>query len=101
MGRFEVQGIVSAVTGEPLVQLRQLDDNDIEEFQIQLPLIEAREIAQTIQEATFNAVYDAALIAWAKEQGDETMGVMLVNNVRRYRADKWGLPDRPEDWRPE
>jgi hypothetical protein len=101
MGRFEVQGIVSAQTGEPLVQLRQLDDNDVEEFQFQVAVIEAREIAQHIIEATFNAVYDAALISWAKSQGDEAMGVMLVDNVRRFRADKWGLPDRPEDWRPE
>lgn len=100
MGRFEVQGIVSAQTGEPLVQLRQLDDNDIEEFRFQVPVMEAREIAQHILEATFNAVYDAALIAWAKGQGDEAMGVMLVDNVRRFRADHWGLPDQPEDWRP-
>jgi hypothetical protein len=28
------------------------------------------------------------------------MGVMLVDNVRRYRSDAWGLPDQPEDWRP-
>jgi hypothetical protein len=101
MGRFEVQGIVSVQTGEPLIQLRQLDDNDNVEFGFQVPPMEAREIAQNIQEAATNAVYDAALIAWAKEtnDGDERMGVMLVDMIRRFRADHWGLPDRPEDWR--
>jgi len=100
MGRFEVQGIVSVKTGEPLVQLRQLDDEDEEVVGFQVSPGEAREIAQNIQEAATNAVYDAALIAWAKETNDENMGVMLVDLVRRFRADRWGLPDRPEDWRP-
>jgi hypothetical protein len=101
MGRLEVQGIVSAQTGEPLVQLRQLSDNDEEEVRIQVSATDAREIAQNLQEAATNAIYDAALIAWGKETDDPTMGVMLVDLVRRYRADKWGLPDRPEDWRTE
>jgi hypothetical protein len=99
VGRFEVQGVVSSTTGEPLVQLRQLDDNDVEQFGFQLSPMEARETAQMIQEAATNAVYDAALIAWAKERNNEEMGVVLVDLVRRYRADHWGLPDRPEDWR--
>jgi hypothetical protein len=101
MGRFEVQGVVSAQTGEPLVQLRQLDDEDVEMVGFQVSPGEAREIAQNIQEAATNAVYDAALINWAKESDNEQMGVMLVDIVRRYRADRWGLPDRPEDWRPK
>jgi hypothetical protein len=100
VGRFEVQGIVSINTGEPLVQLRQLDENDVEESGFQVSPAEAREIAQNIQEAATNAVYDAALIAWAKESDNEEMGVRLVDLIRRFRADKWGLPDRPEDWRP-
>jgi hypothetical protein len=100
VGRFEVQGIVSMKTGEPLVQLRQLDENDVEESGFQVSPAEAREIAQNIQEAAANAVYDAALIAWAKDRNDEEMGVVLVDVIRRFRADKWGLPDRPEDWRP-
>jgi hypothetical protein len=100
MGRLEVQGIVSVKTGEPLVQLRQLDDEDKEVVGFQVSPGEAREIAQNIQEAAANAVYDAALIAWAKEIDDENMGIMLVDLVRRFRADRWGLPDRPEDWRP-
>jgi hypothetical protein len=101
MGRFEVQGIVSMKTGQPLVQMRQVDDNGVEESRFQVSPIEAREIAQNILEATFNSVYDAALIAWAKEAfpEDEMMGAAMVDLIRKYRADKWGLPDRPEDWR--
>jgi hypothetical protein len=102
MGRFEVQGIVSAKTGEPLVQLRQLDDNDVLESEFQVGVVDAREIAHNILEATFNAVYDAALISWAKEisPDNEMMAMQMVDLIRRYRADKWGLPDRPDDWRP-
>lgn len=102
MGRFEVQGIVSSQTGEPLVQLRQLDDDDNLEFGFQIPPGDAREIAQNIQEAAANAVYEAALIGWAKdrdpEQG-EAMGAHMIDAVRRFRADRWGLPDQPKDWR--
>jgi hypothetical protein len=101
MASFEVQGIVSVQTGEPLIQLRQVDDEGEEIAGFQVSPMEAREIAQNIQEAAANAVYDAALIAWAKEKGPEgeTMGVVLVDQIRKYRADRWGLPDRPEDWR--
>lgn len=100
MGRFEVQGIVSVKTGEPLVQLRQLDDEDNEQHGFQVSPMEAREIAQNIVEAAANAIYDAALIAWAKEfhPDEPDTGSMLVDLIRRYRADKWGLPDRPSDW---
>lgn len=102
MGRFEVQGIVATADGLPYVQLRQLDDNDNEEAQFQVDPAQAREIAQNIQEAATNAIYDAAIISWAKEKdpaNGEVMGVVLVDNIRKHRADKWGLPDRPEDWR--
>lgn len=99
MGSFEVQGIVSAQTGEPLVQMRQLNDKDEVEFGFSVPPIEAREIAHNILEATANAVYEAALIAWAKDEDREEMGIMMVDTIRKYRADRWGLPDSPEDWR--
>lgn len=98
MGRFEIQGIVSSKTGEPLVQVRQLDDEDNETYGFQVGTIEAREIAQNFLEASFNAIYDAAIIAWAKEINNEEMGIMLVDVIRRFRADHWGLPDRPTDW---
>lgn len=100
MGRLEVQGIVSTKTGEPLVQVRQLDDNDNEEYGFQVGPMEAREIAQNFIEAASNAVYDAALIAWAKEvfPEREEFGPRMVGAIRDFRADRWGLPDRPEDW---
>lgn len=102
MGRLEVQGIVSMKNGLPFVQFRQLDDNDDVEAQWQATPAEAREMAQRVVEASMNAVYDAALIAWAKTMwpGDSDIGPRLVSLVRDYRADIWGLPDRPEDWRP-
>ena len=102
MGRLEVQGIVSAKTGEPFVQFRQLDDDDKLEAQWQASPAEAREMAQQVVEAASNAVYDAALIAWAKDNDPddgERLGAQLVDTIRRFRADAWGLPDRPEDWR--
>jgi hypothetical protein len=103
MGRFEVQGIVSAKTSEPLVQLRQLDDDDNEQFGFQVSPGEAREIAQNILEAATNAVYDAALVSWANDMEPENkeMGFQMVTLIRRYRADRWGLPDQPKDWTEE
>jgi hypothetical protein len=102
MGRLEVQGIVSVKTGEPLVQFRQLDDNGALLVGWQTGVLEAREMAQQVQEAATNAVYDAAMVAWAKEvfpdEWEETVGGLLPI-IRKYRADAWGLPDQPEDWR--
>jgi hypothetical protein len=101
MGRLEVQGIVSAKTGEPFVQFRQLNDNDDVEAEWQASPAEAREMAQQVVEAAMNAVYDAAINAWAKETwpDDPLMGARMLQLIRDYRADTWGLPDRPEDWR--
>jgi hypothetical protein len=101
MGRLEVQGIVSARDGLPRVQFRQLDDNGKEVVGWQSEVIEAREMAQQIVEAAMNAVYDAAIIAWAKEvwPDDEMMGARMLSLIRDYRSDHWGLPDQPEDWR--
>jgi hypothetical protein len=101
MGRLEVQGIVSAKDGVPRVQFRQLDNNDRVEAEWQAEVIEAREMAQQIVEAAMNAVYDAAIIAWAKETWpeDELMGGRMLMLIRDYRADHWGLPDQPKDWR--
>lgn len=99
MGRFEVQGVVSAETNLPMVQLRQVDDEGNELIGFQVDPTEAREIALSVLEAALNAVYDAALITWSIERGNLGMGVMLVDTVRKHRADRWGLPDHPEDWR--
>lgn len=100
MGRFEVQGIVSSKTGEPLVQVRQLNDEGNEEYGFQVSPMEAREIAQNFVEAATNAVYDAALLSWAKEvfPDNEEAGPYMVAMIRDFRADKWGLPDQPKDW---
>ena len=48
-----------------------------------------------------NAVYDAALNLWAKETWPDNpmMGARLLALVRDHRADHWGLPDQPDDWR--
>jgi hypothetical protein len=103
MGSFDVQGVVSSETGEPLVQFRIEDENGEELYGFQVAPQDAREIAQNILEGTANAIYDAALIAWAKDrdpEDGELMGIHLVDSVRRFRADRWGLPDKPEDWRP-
>jgi hypothetical protein len=100
-GRLEVQGIVSVRTGEPLVQFRQIEDGEAT-AEWQAAVADAREMAQQIVEAAMNATYDAALIAWAAEAwpDDPNMGAHMVTLVRKYRADTWGLPDQPEDWRP-
>jgi hypothetical protein len=101
MGRLEVQGIVSAKTSEPLVQFRQLDDNGEIEAGWESTIPDAREMAQQILEAAMNAVYDAALMAWAIEMwpDDPNMGAALLSLIRKYRADTYGLPDQPDDWR--
>lgn len=101
MGRFEVQGIVSAKTGDPLVQFRQLDNEDNEQYGFQVEPTKAQELAHNILEAATNSVYDAALIAWAKEAfpDDKTMGPSMVNLIREFRVDRWGLSSQPEDWR--
>lgn len=102
MGRLEVQGIVTASKGLPFVQFRQLDDNGNLEVGWQQTPAEARETAHQILEAAMNSIYDAACVAWVKEMdpenGDE-LGSKMLTLIRKYRADAWGLPDQPEDWR--
>jgi hypothetical protein len=101
MGRLEVQGIVSSKTDEPLVQFRQLDDDGQLVIGWQTGVIEAREMAQQVVEAASNAVYDAAIVAWAKEAYPDDwqdVSVKMLTIFRRYRADSWGLPDQPKDW---
>jgi hypothetical protein len=101
MGMLEVQGIVAGEDGLPYVQFRQLDDEGNIEARWQNTPAEAREVAQKIVEASMNAVYDAALIAWARQTypEDKLMGLRLVGLIRDFRADIWGLADQPKDWR--
>lgn len=101
MGSFEVQGIVAFESGMPMVQFRQIGEDGELVVGFQIPPLEARELAQNIQEAATNAIYEAALLSWAKERdpsSGEAMGAMMINAVREHRADKWGLPSKPEDW---
>jgi hypothetical protein len=100
-----VQGIVSAKTGEPLVQFRQVEDGKVT-AEWQAGVADAREMAQQVVEAAMNATYDAALVAWINETWsedteEERMRITggLLTAIRKFRADTWGLPDRPEDWR--
>jgi hypothetical protein len=100
-GRLEVQGIVSRATGEPMVQFRQVTDGEVV-AEWQAGVSDAREMAQQIVEAAMNATYDAALVSWAGEmwpEDAERMRAALLLAVRKHRADTWGLPDSPEDWR--
>jgi hypothetical protein len=100
-GRLEVQGIVSASTGVPLVQFRQVDADGKAIAEWQADVADAREMAQQVVEAAMNATYDAAIIAWSKEMWprDPEMGARMLLLIRDYRADAWGLPDQPKDWR--
>jgi hypothetical protein len=101
MGRLEVQGIVAAATGQPVVQFRQLGDDGAVQAEWQASPAEAREMAQQVVEASMNAVYDAALWLWAKDTwpDDPMMGARMLQLIRDHRADAWGLPDQPDDWR--
>jgi len=105
-GRLEVQGIVSMKTDEPMVQFRQLERSPGTEWETvaewQAVVSDAREMAQQVLEAAMNATYDAALVGWVKENWPDDWQEMvgpLLTQIRRYRADTWGLPDQPEDWR--
>jgi hypothetical protein len=101
MGVFEVQGIVAFESGMPMVQFRQLDEEGELALGFQIPPLEARELAQNINEAATNAIYEAALLSWAKERdpaSGEAMAAMMIGAVRQHRMDKWGLPSKPEDW---
>jgi hypothetical protein len=99
-GRLEIQGIVSAQTSNPLVQFRQVVDGEVV-AEWQTGVNEARGMAQQIVEAAMNAVYDAAILAWAKEtwpDEGEQMGGRMLMAIRDFRADTWGLPEPPKDW---
>jgi hypothetical protein len=100
MGKFEVQGIVSSENDLPWVQFF-ISNDEGGEAKFQVSPQEARDMAQNIQEAAANAIYEAALVAWAKDRDPErgqAMAAHLIGSVREFRADKWGMPSMPEDW---
>jgi hypothetical protein len=98
---IEVQGIVSKETNLPLVQFRVMDDKNVVTTWQTHP-DDARDFAQNIVESAANATYESALIMWSMSMNDDNpaIGVHLISMIRRFRADKWGLPDTPDDWRP-
>ena len=103
MYSVDVQGIVSRENDLPLVQFRLTDASGEVTALWQVHPDDAREFAQNIVESATNATYESALIMWAKSvnNDDPSMGVHLVSMIRKFRADKWGLPDTPENWRPD
>lgn len=88
-GTLEVLGIVSAESGKPVVQLSWGDQAG------QLSPDQARAHALLILEAAQNAVADAAILEWARDELDVDLerGAHLLDALRRYRTDRWGQPD--------
>lgn len=86
---LSVLGIVSFQTGQPFVHLRWGENVG------QLTPDEARQHALLILEAAQNAVADAAITGWAKDELelDPERAAQLLDAHRRYRADRWGQPD--------
>jgi hypothetical protein len=102
MARIEVQGIVSATDGMPWVQFRQLDDHGALEARFQITPEETRDLAINMIGASMNAVYDAAIVSFFKERDPENyeeLSAQMLVLIRQHRADIWGLPDQPDDWR--
>lgn len=88
-GTLDVVGIVSAESGKPIVQLSWGEQAG------QISPEQARAHALLILEAAQNAVADAAILGWARDElnVDLERGAQLLDALRRYRADRWGQPD--------
>ena len=99
---IEVQGIVGGnpVEPKPLVQIRFMRDDETVAMG-QFDPDEARQHAQLVAEAATNAVYEAALFQWLTEEMeiDISRAGQALAAMRIWRADKWGQPTIPEDWR--
>jgi hypothetical protein len=98
-GVLKVQGIVAARDGSPQVQFMQVEHGRVVSSWQQTP-DEATEHARLVVESAANAVYEAAFIAFLRQEmklGDREAFEML-RVFRIWRADKWGQP-APEDWR--
>ena len=88
-GPLMVVGGISHRTGEPFVRIEwgeQRGQSDVDT---------ARGFAQNLLEACTNAVADAALLAWGRDELDLDLdkAAHLIDALRRYRADRWGQPD--------
>jgi len=88
-GPLSVVGGVSATTGAPYVQMEWGRNRG------QVDVDTARAHAHAILEACTNAVADAAILQWARDELDlnTERAVVLIDAMRRYRADRWGQPD--------
>jgi hypothetical protein len=98
-----VQGIIGGNPAEPkpVVQIRFMRGDETVAMG-QFDPDEARQHAQLVAEASTNAVYEAALLQWLVEElgiDFEAAGT-AIGAMRIWRADKWGQPTIPEDWRP-
>jgi hypothetical protein len=101
-GFLEVQGVVAARNGEPIVQFIYRDMHGVEIARWQQSPDDARDHAQLVHEAAANAVYEASLISWAVMEGgpglDKEQAAVMLGELRDHRKDKWGVKP-PEDWR--
>lgn len=88
-GPLEVVGIVSSETGAPWVHLRWGNERG------QVNPEQARAHALLVLEAAQNAVNDAAILQWARDELelDLERAAVMLDVLRRYRSDHWGQPD--------
>ena len=88
-GMIGVLGGVSFQTGRPYVQM------DWGESVGQLEVESARAHAMLILEAAQNAVNDAALLEWCRNELDldRERAAQMIDALRTYRTDRWGQPD--------
>lgn len=99
---IEVQGIIGGnpVEPEPLVQIRFVREGETVAMG-QFSPDDARQHAQLVAEAATNAVYEAGMYQWLVEDLgiDHARAGQAIGAMRVWRADKWGQPAIPEDWR--
>jgi hypothetical protein len=99
---IEVQGIIGGnpVEPTPLVQIRFVRDDETIAMG-QFSPDEARGHAQLVAEAATNAVYEAGMFQWLVEEMKvpHVQAASAIDAMRIWRADKWGQPTLPEDWR--
>jgi hypothetical protein len=100
---IEVQGIIGGGVDEepkPIIQVRFVRDGETVAMG-QWDPDDAYEWGKLLQGAIANAVYETALFRWFTEEmeiePEKVAGA--IEGVRLYRADLWGQPTIPEDWR--
>lgn len=88
-GTLEVVGGVSVLNGRPYVELTWGDNTG------QIDVEACRSHALLMLEAAQNAIADAALLEWAREELelDLERAATMIDRLRQYRRDRWGQPD--------